>query len=206
MNIIPDDRITRAAILTLQNAVNQNLNSGHTQLLDKHGKVIGFRLRDDKNNVMYVVMYNKKYKLNRLNGPAFIHHSDKSIFFILNKSYTPIEYQNNFVVKLLATVKIKNDDNPIVCSGQYKSADGGNIHLEFTERFINVHCYDTSYNHNSINGMPAVVDYSGQHVFEWYKNGKLHNDNGPAIIRKDDVVEWWINGKKHSEKSGNPRC
>lgn len=32
-----------------------------------------------------------------------------------------------------------------------------------------------------------------------YKNGKCHNENGPAIIYKDGAKEWYIDGKYHRE-------
>lgn len=34
-------------------------------------------------------------------------------------------------------------------------------------------------------------------TYKWYKNGKLHKDNGPAIIFFFGQQEWWIDGKKH---------
>ena len=29
----------------------------------------------------------------------------------------------------------------------------------------------------------------------WYQNGKLHRDNGPAIVRPDGREEWYQNNK-----------
>ena len=88
-----------------------------------------------------------------------------------------------------------------MCSGDYGLADGGYVKISFGSELINMVTTDSSGNYNSINGFPAVIDYSQRHVFEWFKHGKRHNDNGPAVIRKDDMVEWWINGKMHSEQS-----
>jgi hypothetical protein len=34
---------------------------------------------------------------------------------------------------------------------------------------------------------------------EWYKEGKLHRENGPAIEWADGRKEWWINGELHRE-------
>jgi hypothetical protein len=34
---------------------------------------------------------------------------------------------------------------------------------------------------------------------EWYLNGKLHREDGPAIIHPDGTQEWWLNGKLHRE-------
>ena len=31
---------------------------------------------------------------------------------------------------------------------------------------------------------------------EWYLNGKLHREDGPAIERADGTKEWWLNGKE----------
>jgi hypothetical protein len=32
---------------------------------------------------------------------------------------------------------------------------------------------------------------------EWYMNGKLHKDNGPAVICANGGECWYINGKRH---------
>jgi len=40
---------------------------------------------------------------------------------------------------------------------------------------------------------PAVVDPTG--VFQWWVDGKLHRTDGPAIIYKDEHTIWYINGK-----------
>jgi hypothetical protein len=32
---------------------------------------------------------------------------------------------------------------------------------------------------------------------EWYKNGRLHREEGPAIERADRSKEWWIDGNRH---------
>jgi hypothetical protein len=43
---------------------------------------------------------------------------------------------------------------------------------------------------------PAVIRHvSGEEV--WYKNGKLHRINGPSYKRKDGRKEWHINDKLH---------
>jgi len=34
---------------------------------------------------------------------------------------------------------------------------------------------------------------------EWRQNGKLHRENGPAIIYPDGHQEWFLNGKLHRE-------
>ena len=34
---------------------------------------------------------------------------------------------------------------------------------------------------------------------EWYLNGKLHREDGPAIENISGAKSWWINGKKHRE-------
>ena len=33
----------------------------------------------------------------------------------------------------------------------------------------------------------------------WYKDDKLHNENGPAIIYDDGKSQWYLNGKLHRE-------
>ena len=39
---------------------------------------------------------------------------------------------------------------------------------------------------------------------EWYLNGKLHREDGPAIEEADGHKEWWLNGKYHREDG--PAC
>ena len=34
---------------------------------------------------------------------------------------------------------------------------------------------------------------------EWYINGKLHREDGPAVEYPDGSKEWYINGKRHRE-------
>jgi hypothetical protein len=33
----------------------------------------------------------------------------------------------------------------------------------------------------------------------WYRNGKLHREDGPAVEYSDGHKEWWVNGKPHRE-------
>jgi hypothetical protein len=34
---------------------------------------------------------------------------------------------------------------------------------------------------------------------EWYLNGKLHRQDGPAVERPDGYREWYLNGKRHRQ-------
>ena len=56
---------------------------------------------------------------------------------------------------------------------------------------------------------PAVISEQGR-CFEWYKNGKRHRDDGPAVIRTNEYKEihmfWFYNGKqKASVVFNDPR-
>lgn len=44
---------------------------------------------------------------------------------------------------------------------------------------------------------PAVVFVDGTEY--WYKNGKRHNDNGPAIVHPNGSKSWFKNGQRHNE-------
>ena len=33
----------------------------------------------------------------------------------------------------------------------------------------------------------------------WYKNGRSHREDGPAVIYVNGTKEWWLNGKRHRE-------
>lgn len=45
---------------------------------------------------------------------------------------------------------------------------------------------------------PAVV-YPGQHR-EWWINGRRHREDGPALIAFDGFAEWWFNGFPYSKE------
>jgi hypothetical protein len=34
---------------------------------------------------------------------------------------------------------------------------------------------------------------------QWYKNSKLHRDDGPAVIDIDGEQQWYINGERHRD-------
>ena len=34
---------------------------------------------------------------------------------------------------------------------------------------------------------------------EWYLNGKLHREDGPALDRVNGTKSWWLNGQLHRE-------
>ena len=45
---------------------------------------------------------------------------------------------------------------------------------------------------------PAVEGADGSK--EWYLNGKRHREDGPAIEWDDGSKSWWLNGKRVTEK------
>jgi hypothetical protein len=47
---------------------------------------------------------------------------------------------------------------------------------------------------------PAVEWADGDKV--WYKNGQLHREDGPAVEDPNGVKEWWLNGRRH--RRGGP--
>ena len=38
-----------------------------------------------------------------------------------------------------------------------------------------------------------------KHLIEWYRNGKRHREDGPAIECANGTKEWYLNGKRHRE-------
>ena len=42
-----------------------------------------------------------------------------------------------------------------------------------------------------------IIDPDG--TKEWFLNGKLHRENGPAIEWPTGLREWFLNGKRHRE-------
>jgi hypothetical protein len=40
--------------------------------------------------------------------------------------------------------------------------------------------------------------HTDQHCTKrWYKNGKLHREDGPAVIHRDGAKEWYWNDRRH---------
>ena len=48
---------------------------------------------------------------------------------------------------------------------------------------------------------PAVIHLDGAKL--WYKEGKHHRLDGPALIRVDGSKEWWTEGIQYSEAAFN---
>ena len=40
---------------------------------------------------------------------------------------------------------------------------------------------------------PAVIRTTGYQA--WYRHGKRHRDDGPAAIHGNGLLEWWVDGK-----------
>ena len=51
---------------------------------------------------------------------------------------------------------------------------------------------------HSFDEQPAVIDHDDGTKY-WYKNGKLHRDNGPAKIWSNGDEQWWQNGLLHRD-------
>ena len=41
---------------------------------------------------------------------------------------------------------------------------------------------------------PVIDEYGTQ---RWYKNGKIHREDGPAVIYADGFQAWWLYGKNY---------
>jgi hypothetical protein len=44
---------------------------------------------------------------------------------------------------------------------------------------------------------PAVVPHTDQHPHEWWRHGKRHRTDGPAVLHADGSQEWWADGVAH---------
>jgi hypothetical protein len=45
---------------------------------------------------------------------------------------------------------------------------------------------------------PAIIGSDGCQL--WYLNDKCHREDGPAVIHPDGRQEWWLNGKDITNK------
>jgi len=66
--------------------------------------------------------------------------------------------------------------------------------------------YDTNGELHSRNNQPAVIHHHNHapgtpdHSYSgWYRHGKYHRENGPAMERTDGHKAWCLNGDKHRE-------
>jgi hypothetical protein len=50
---------------------------------------------------------------------------------------------------------------------------------------------------------PAIIHQNGTQT--WWLNDKRHREDGPAIIWPNGTQEWWINGKNITEDEFNNR-
>ena len=68
----------------------------------------------------------------------------------------------------------------------------GKIHRELGPAIVGI---------GSIDGIPYLSDSFDGNIKIWVKNGKIHNDFGPAYksnnTKKWDITKWYINGKLH---------
>jgi hypothetical protein len=68
-------------------------------------------------------------------------------------------------------------------------------HSELLEDFLGTCCPNEKC--ESIDGITKLV-ISNQ-TKRWYKNGKLHKENGPAIEYPNGIKHWCRNGQTHRE-------
>jgi len=50
-----------------------------------------------------------------------------------------------------------------------------------------------------------AVEYASDNKF-WYRNGKIHRDDGPAVEWANGDKEWFRNGKRHREDGPAVEC
>jgi hypothetical protein len=67
---------------------------------------------------------------------------------------------------------------------------------ELVEDFLGSYCPNEEC--ESIDGTTRI-EISTSQTKRWYKNGKLHREDGPAIEWLDDTKEWYKNGLLHRE-------
>lgn len=51
----------------------------------------------------------------------------------------------------------------------------------------------------TINHGNGILEEHADGVIKWFKNSKLHKEDGPAIIRENRTKEWFLNGIRHRE-------
>ena len=68
----------------------------------------------------------------------------------------------------------------------------------FTDKYTNTQRHYVNGMINSVDDKPAVVHEDGDTI--WYKDDKIHRDNGPAYISpRIGYKGWYKNGKRHRE-------
>jgi len=96
-------------------------------------------------------------------------------------------------------MKFENMNKIIYCKDvYYKEVDTNNFYFNT----INGLQYYRGYLIHRIDG-PAVMynlTIENTTVYEWYKNGKKHREDGPAEEWDDGFKEWWLNGIEYSKE------
>jgi hypothetical protein len=55
-----------------------------------------------------------------------------------------------------------------------------------------------TYDHEIPKNFTGIIEYEGGEKY-WYKNGKLHREDGPAIDYLDKEKLWYKEGERHRE-------
>jgi len=73
------------------------------------------------------------------------------------------------------------------------------VELEFAKRLTAVQVwFDDRWRLHRVGG-PAFINENDKHFGRkvWYRHGKKHREDGPAVVWMNGVQEWFVNGKRH---------
>jgi hypothetical protein len=70
--------------------------------------------------------------------------------------------------------------------------------LKNSKEYNKMKTIKTNYGYYIPNNFTGIAEYPNGYK-EWYKEGKLHRENGPAVIHPDGTKFWYKDGRLHRE-------
>ncbi len=160
-----------------------------TEFAHKYKKYFGF------------ILYYKKGKLHREDGPAIINlkdtkeswykdgnlHREDGPAIISKEDCIEVWYFNGIRHRENGPAVIIKDRKEWWVQGKRHRKDGPAIFAHHIEEW-----WVDGQKHRD-DGQPAVIF---DNTRGWYKNGELHNTQGPAYVEESGYKEYWINGEE----------
>lgn len=144
-----------------------------------------YKIRDANNIVMFALK-RYDYKLNNLNGVAFHHlRGSREMYFILNRAYSKFNYNRHYAVKFIKSLQLRDPKQIIVGEGRYRLKNGILRVAAIHEGDFKLEVYNEEGKLHNQNG-PAIIDFAFTNTISYYKDGKLHRsvEEGPAVLSR----------------------
>jgi hypothetical protein len=161
----------------------------------------------------------KNGRIHRVDGPAIEYPDGKKYWWLNDIEYPSEEEWKAALAKEKVTESkftsskksrgiIYIDGKPEPLIGDLENYEGRNISRDPKEG--PAICWDDEDEEYWVNNKKVHVIYSTGNAY-WYKDGKIHREDGPAVELTDCSNKWYINGKLHrvdgpAVEETNPRA